>query len=294
MGFKAREIWAWSLGILTLFYQLIRFASQRNLDGNIIDILLAVIINAGIGFLIGSAISAIKKRRTMPDDEKTSYSSSILTTTPQRELVQNHEVTKTATSSELSEFLDKLPEPLASENGSMTNGWFSDPLKRWSSRFNQGKGGEVEWTNRVLDDSGQEHLDDLTTPELKDTDLLHPVDQQKPSKITSFSRGAGWFPDPSGFFKTRYWSGRSWTLDVRDEFDNQIRWESIQPPSAAQLKFLATEKIDAQNDLQTSKTTLKQIDGDSKEKRLDKIVSLYEKGLISRSEFETIKQEIFS
>lgn len=289
MGFKAREIWAWSLGILTLFYQLI---SQRNQDLYIIDILFAVVINAGIGFLIGTAISAFKKRQMSLDKEKSSYSS-IATTTHQSGLIQNHQVTNTANSFELSEFLEKLPEPLASENRSMTDGWFNDPLKRWSSRFNQGLGGEVGWTNRVLDDSGQEHLDDLTTSELKDADLLHPVNQQKPSKITSFTRGAGWFPDPSGFFKTRFWSGRSWTLDVRDEFDNQIRWESIQPPSAAQLKFLATEKIGAQNDPQTSKTTLDQIDGDSKEKRLDKIVSLYEKGLISRSEFETIKQEIF-
>lgn len=290
MGFKAREIWAWSLGILTLFYQLI----GKGIEGNLIDLLLAVLLNAGIGFFIGTVISAFKRRRTMSDDEKTSYSSSIAKTTLHRKLVQNHEVTKTANSSELSDFLDKLPELLAPENGSMTNGWFSDPLKRWSSRFNQGQGGEVGWTNRVLDDSGQEHLDDLTTPVLKDADLHHPVDQQKPSKITSFSRGAGWFQDPSGFFKTRYWSGRSWTLDVRDEFDNQIRWESIQPPSAAQLKLLATEKMGAQNYLQTSKTTLDQIDADSKEKRLDKIVSLYEKGLISRSEFEAIKQEIFS
>ena len=288
MGFKAREIWALSLGILTLFYQLI----GKGIEGNLIDLLLAVLLNAGIGFFIGTAISAFKKRRTMSDDEKTSYSSSIAKTTLHRKLVQNHEVTKTANSSELSDFLDKLPELLASENGSMTNGWFSDPLKRWSSRFNQGQGGEVGWTNRVLDDSGQEHLDDLTTPVLKDADLHHPLDQQKPSKITSFSRGAGWFQDPSGFF--RYWSGRSWTLDVRDEFDNQIRWESIQPPSAAQLKLLATEKMGAQNYLQTSKTTLDQIDADSKEKRLDKIVSLYEKGLISRGEFEAIKQEIFS
>ena len=136
MGFKAREIWAWSLGILTLFYALI----GKGIEGNLIDLLLAVLLNAGIGFLIGTAISAFKKRRTMSDDEKTSYSSSLPKTTLYRKSVQNHEVTNTANSSELSEFLDKLPEPLASENGSMTNGWFSDPLKKWSSRFNQGQG----------------------------------------------------------------------------------------------------------------------------------------------------------
>lgn len=291
MGFKAREIWSWSLGILTLFYQLI---GQRDQDLYIIDIFFAVVLNAGIGFLIGTAILAFNKRRTILDNKKSSYSSSIATTTLQRELVQNQEIIKIANSSELSEFLGKLPELLVSENGSMTNGWFGDPLKRWSSRFNQGQVGEVGWTNRVLDDSGQEHLDDLTTPELKDADLLHSVNQQKPSKITFFSRRAGWFQDPSGFFKTRYWSGRSWTLDVRDEFDNQTRWESIQPPSAAQLKLLLTENMDTRKDLHSSKTSMNRIDSDSREIRLDKIAALYEKGLISRSEFETIKQEIFS
>ena len=136
MGFKVREIWAWSLGILTLFYALI----GKGIEGNLIDLLLAVLLNAGIGFLIGTAISAFNKRRTMLNNEKADHSSSTATTTFQRKLVQNQEIIKTANSSELSDFLNKLPEPLASENGSMTNGWFSDPLKRWSSRFNQGQG----------------------------------------------------------------------------------------------------------------------------------------------------------
>jgi hypothetical protein len=35
-------------------------------------------------------------------------------------------------------------------------------------------------------------------------------------------------------------------------------------------------------------------DSESKEMRLNKLVNLYEEGLISRREFETVKQEIFS
>jgi len=35
-------------------------------------------------------------------------------------------------------------------------------------------------------------------------------------------------------------------------------------------------------------------DLEAKEMRLNRVVNLYEKGLISRSEFETVKQEIFS
>jgi len=52
------------------------------------------------------------------------------------------------------------------------------------------------------------------------------------------------------------------------------------------------EKI--QQDLQKSSTNSSQNSFESKEMRLYKLVDLYEKGLVSRKEFEIIKQEIFS
>jgi hypothetical protein len=45
MRFKAREIWAGTLGTITLFYQLV---GKGNDELYLIDILLGVIVNAGI------------------------------------------------------------------------------------------------------------------------------------------------------------------------------------------------------------------------------------------------------
>ena len=290
MGFKAREIWAVTLGTITLFLQL--FANGN--DGlYLIDILLAVIINAGIGFLIGTAITAINSRRSASTTRQGGGFLKIEPPSHQRVINPNQLKPNAETFSELSDFLGELPEPLGSANEALRQGWFRDPLKRWSSRFNQGQAGEVGWTNRVLNEKGQEILDELETRDLKEADLLHPIEKQIPSRIAPGSLHAGWFEDTSGFFKTRYWNGRSWTLDVKDDFGRQIRWESIKPPSAKELKVLFPKIEDTQQELQTKLKSVSQLKLESKEMRLNKIVDLLEKGLISRSEFEKIKLEIF-
>jgi hypothetical protein len=290
MRFKAREIWAGTLGTITLFYQLV---GKGNDELYLFDILLGVIINAGIGFLIGTAITAINSRRSALTIRQGNGFLKKDPTPHQTAVNPNQLKPNTATFSELSDFLGGLPGPLNYANEALRHGWFRDPLKRWSSRFNQGQAGEVGWTNRVLNETGQEILDDLATRDLKEADLLHPIEKQHPSQISPGSLHAGWFEDTSGFFKNRYWNGRSWTLDVKDDFGRQIRWESNQRPSAAELKVLFPKIEDTQQELQKKLKSVSQLEFESKEIRLNKIVDLLEKGLISRSEFEKIKLEIF-
>lgn len=291
MKLKASVIWALGLGILTLFFQLVGTRSQ---ELYLVDISLAVLINAGVGFFIGTTISAINTRRLTSKNRQGSDSSDLALASHQRGVDLNVFAHKTTTFPDLYDFLEKLAQPLALDNGPLNDGWFQDPIKRWSSRFNQGRTGEVGWTNRVQDETGQEFLDELTTAELQEVDSLHPIHKQIPSHTVPRPPHAGWFEDPSGFFEIRYWNGRSWTLDVKDELGRQIRWDSNQPPSVEQLESLFPKVDDKQQELEASFENTNKHNFESKETRLHKAVGLYEKGLISRSEFETVKREIFT
>lgn len=134
-------------------------------------------------------------------------------------------------------FLNGFPDPLISSDGITKpskpvddfESWLPDPLGRWSKRFNQGSLGSVGWTNRVADFQGVESKDNLTFNELTSLDKTHP-NTPEPLPMESNTQSAGWFTDPTGFFRQRFWSGKSWTVNVKDEHSTEFTWMHTSPP----------------------------------------------------------------
>jgi len=139
--------------------------------------------------------------------------------------------------SNLELFLNGFPDPLISSDGITKpskpvddfGSWLPDPLGRWSKRFNQGSLGSVGWTNRVADFQGVESKDNLTFDELTSLDQTHP-NTPEPLPMESNTQSAGWFTDPTGFFNQRFWSGKSWTVNVKDEHGTEFTWMHTSPP----------------------------------------------------------------
>jgi hypothetical protein len=153
------------------------------------------------------------------------------------EAVLNNDFLGSQNGSNLELFLNGFPDPLISNDGITKlvkqvddfGSWLPDPLGRWSKRFNQGSIGSVGWTNRVADFQGVESRDNLTFEELTSLDKTHP-NTPEPLPMESNTQSAGWFTDPTGFFSERFWSGKSWTVNVKDKQGFEFAWMHTSPP----------------------------------------------------------------
>ena len=195
--------------------------------------------------------------------------------------------------SDLESFLKGLPAPSTMKvtHGDNPQFWAPDPLGRWAKRFNQGTRGNVGWTNIVINADGVESMDNLNSDELKDLDKTNPYTPEQSSieKITEIFPSAGWFVDPSEFFSERFWSGSSWTIEVRDEDRNELTWEHTFAPDkpAPQTETKMDPPPIYMKPIETRTIS------PNKEDRVLAIANLLSNGMISRAEFDELKSEIF-
>jgi hypothetical protein len=203
------------------------------------------------------------------------------------------ESTRSEKHSDLQSFLKGLPAPSTMKviHNDEPQFWASDPLGRWAKRFNQGDRGNVGWTNIVLDADGVQSMDNLTTDELKDLDISNPYASGQSSliEITEVMPSAGWFVDPTEFFCERFWSGSSWTVEVRDDDRDELTWAHTFPPDKSAIQ--SETPIDLPPIYATPIET--QTATRNKEDRVLAIANLLRDGMISRSEFDELKFEIF-
>jgi hypothetical protein len=101
---------------------------------------------------------------------------------------------------------------------------------------------------------------------------------------------SGWYPDPAGHFKERHWSGRSWTCDVRDHDDGEFRWPRVKPPSSDERRKISSGT--SVRDVRiTPSAENQQL---SRDQRLAQLVQTLRDGLISRAQFESLRDEILA
>jgi hypothetical protein len=81
----------------------------------------------------------------------------------------------------------------------------------------------------VADYQGVESKDTLSFDELTSLDNAYPYRSELPPTVST-TQSAGWFTDPSGFFSERFWSGKSWTVNVKDKQGFEFAWMHTSPP----------------------------------------------------------------
>jgi hypothetical protein len=200
----------------------------------------------------------------------------------------NHQTDSVEGSRSIEEFLRDIPAPQIRFVEEVAGSWQADPIGRWNRRFHQGTFGRVGWTNRVMDTQGVESIDFLTFDELVSLDNDYPV-EAKPQQVGQNDANAGWYPDPTGFFSERFWSGRSWTIEVRDERGSQLTWRHTTPPirPPVEVEPASLPQLSDSDPVAPPPIT------HNREDRILAIARLLDEGLISKSEFLKLKSEIF-
>jgi hypothetical protein len=126
-----------------------------------------------------------------------------------------------------------------------------------------------------------------------------------PMKSSGYPKGAGWHSDPSAKFHKRYFDGNQWTDQVRDKSTSSSQKQTAESnrttfsndrvsssPNAEGLKLdndsegngFASREISKEFHDRTSNSLTDE---------LTKLVTFYEKGLLSKEEFDTAKQRLF-
>jgi hypothetical protein len=126
-----------------------------------------------------------------------------------------------------------------------------------------------------------------------------------PMKSSGYAKGAGWHSDPSGKFHKRYFDGAQWTDQVRDKSKrasqshtaeiNQTTFADDRVSSPSNKENLSVENNSERNAFTSREITneLHQTSSNSLTDELTKLVTFYEKGLLSKEEFDSAKQRLF-
>ena len=262
-----------------------------------IDGSLALLVNGLVGAGIGGVVALLTRRTrshathqghagTATRSDKVSKES---TTAPSENYFRVSEPEEG-----LSAFLEQLKPPVGQVNGSKTKrggqvGYHKDPTGRWLYRYFQGDFGEVGWTNLVSDGTTAHFMDSLDTAQLRKLDQRYvPRSPASGNPNAEAVAPSGWYPDPAGHFKERHWSGRSWTCDVRDHDDGEFRWPRVEPPSNQERQRIsfATPTRNARHTPSVESNRL------PRDQRLAQLVQTLRDGLISRAQFESLRDEI--
>jgi len=299
------------LGGATLVLGIIRMSSGNwgESDGVVLDLVLGVVINGGVGTAIGGIVGAIQDRRHGRNDDLASGGYLRIQTNDHDRSSPTIKTSEVLSYGDISEFLEKFPRPsvnastqvVSSDSAKPSNaaesGWYTDPTHRYGLRFHQGNLGETGWTDLVRqhNHSFEEQVDILDFHQLLELDRDHPVPEEEPIDFSRSVGNAGWYSDPSGFFRMRFWSGQAWTLNCKTEDGEEIQWASLEPPSEDWWKARTVRDFANSEPEEDRRPIANEIikPFSSQETRLHRVVELFDRGLITREQLDSITEKIF-
>ncbi len=177
-------------------------------------------------------------------------------------------------------------------------GWYADPSGKFKKRYFNGK----EWTDEVL--STNSPREDNTTNALSRNTVSQMQDWRLPLNADGSLKSSGYYWDPSGRFKKRYFDGKSWTQNVlprKDSPDIQLTTDGSsinQSDNTSLNKNTIPNNVDSSefaifkardtgiSDTETIPTNVAQ--------DLQTLADLYERGLLSNQQYEAAKNQILN